>query len=85
MNYDISVIIPVYNAEKYIGKTLKSLINQNYDFRKIEVLLINDGSIDNSLKICQNYAEKYNNIKVFTHENHGVSYTRNIGLKNAKG
>lgn len=83
--YDISVIIPIYNAEKYLKKTIKSLINQDYDFRKIEVLLINDGSQDNSLKICEEYSKKYSNIKVFTGENQGVSYARNIGIKNATG
>ena len=84
-NYDISVIIPVYNCSKYLSNTIKSLIKQNYDFRKIEVLLIDDGSKDNSLEICNKYAEKYNNIKVFHHENSGVSYTRNVGLKRANG
>lgn len=83
--YDISVIIPIYNCEKYIRKSLKSLINQNYDFRKIEVLLINDGSTDKSLEICESFSKKYSNIKVFSHENRGVSYTRNIGLMNATG
>lgn len=84
-NYDISVIIPLYNCEKYINKAIKSLLNQTYDFRKIEVLLINDGSSDTSLEIAKNYAKKYSNIKVFSHENKGVSYTRNVGLKNALG
>lgn len=83
--YDISVIIPVYNCEKFIKTAIKSLINQTYDFRKIEVLLINDGSTDNSLEICKSYERKYSNIKVFSHENRGVSYTRNVGLMNATG
>lgn len=83
--YDISIIMPIYNCGKYVKKAIKSLINQNYDFRKIELLLINDGSTDNSLEICSEFAKKYSNIKVFSHDNHGVSYTRNIGIKNATG
>lgn len=84
-SYDITVVIPVYNSSSYIKKTIKSLVNQNYDFRKIEVLLIDDGSKDNSLDICRDFQKKYSNIKVFSHENHGVSYTRNVGINNANG
>lgn len=84
-NYDISVIIPIFNCEKYLSKAIKSLINQTYDFRRIEVLLIDDGSKDHSLEIANNFSKKYDNIKVYSHENRGVSYTRNVGLQKATG
>ena len=79
----ISVIVPIYNSEKYLKKCLDSLVSQT--LKNIEILLINDGSSDNSLEICKNFERKYSNVKVFSHENKGVSYTRNVGLMNAKG
>lgn len=79
----VSIIVPVYNAEKYISKCLESILRQSY--KNIELLLLNDGSSDNSLKIIKEYAKKYNFIKIFTHKNKGVGFTRNIGIKNAKG
>ncbi|MEI0495511.1 glycosyltransferase family 2 protein [Brachyspira intermedia] len=79
----ISIILPVYNAEKYIGKCLRSLINQTYD--NIEILCINDGSKDNSYNILKKYSEKDNRIKVFTQENSGSGKARNVGLDNAYG
>ncbi len=79
----VSVIIPVYNASKSLNKTLESLINQTYS--DLEIILINDGSKDSSLDICRQYAEKDSRITVLTHENHGVSYTRNRGLDIATG
>ena len=51
--YDVSVVIPVYNAEKYLDECILSLVNQTYDFSSIQVLLINDGSTDKSLEICK--------------------------------
>ncbi|MEI0495510.1 glycosyltransferase [Brachyspira intermedia] len=83
MNNLISIILPVYNAEKYIEKCLKSLITQTYN--NIEILCINDGSKDNSYNILKKYAEKDNRIKVFTQENSGPAKTRNVGLDNASG
>ncbi len=81
---DISVIVPVYNAEKYIISCLDSLINQTK--KEIEIILINDGSKDNSLEILNKYAEKYPNlIKVISQENQGLSVTRNNGIKCANG
>lgn len=79
----ISVIVPVYNAEKYLHRCIDSILAQTFiDF---ELLLINDGSKDNSGKICDEYAAKDNRIRVFHKENGGVSSARNLGLDNAKG
>lgn len=79
----ISVIIPVYNAEKYLDECLQSVLKQSFiDF---ELLLINDGSTDESGTICNSYAADDNRIKVFHKENGGVSSARNLGLNHAKG
>ena len=79
----VSVIVPVYNAEKYIKRCLDSILAQSY--RYFEVLLIDDGSTDNSGKICDEYALNDNRIRVIHKENSGVSATRNIGITEAKG
>lgn len=83
MQEKISVIIPVYNVEKYISKCLDSIVNQTY--KNIEIILVNDGSIDKSGLICDEYAKGYNNIKVFHKDNGGVSSARNLGIDNASG
>lgn len=79
----VSVIVPVFNVDKYIEKTIETLLNQTY--LNIEILLIDDGSTDNSGKICDIYAEKCNKIKVFHQNNNGVSSARNLGINNARG
>jgi len=79
----ISVIIPVYNVEPYIRKCLDSVINQTYT--NLEILCINDGSIDSSGKICDEYAKKDGRIRVFHQPNQGVAAARNIGLRNITG
>ena len=79
----ISVIVPVYNIEKYIAKCIESILNQTYE--DFELLLIDDGSNDNSGEICDEYAKKDKRIRVFHKENGGVSSARNLGLKNIKG
>lgn len=84
-NYKVSIIIPVYNVERYLRSCLDSLLMQTIDFKDMEILLINDGSTDRSLLICKEYAEFYPNIKVFDKENEGVSKTRNLGLDVATG
>lgn len=76
----LSIIIPVYNAEKTISKTLDSILVQNT--KNIEILIINDGSTDNSLEIIKKYGNK---IKIINQENQGVSKARNNGIKNANG
>ena len=79
----ISIIIPVYNAEPYLTKCLDSIICQ--DIQDCEVLLIDDGSTDNSASICQQYSGKYDNITFIHKENGGVSSARNAGLNIAQG
>ena len=79
----ISVIVPVYNVEQYVGECIESILNQS--FYDIELILINDGSKDNSGFICDEYAKKDNRIKVIHKKNEGVSIARNIGIKNASG
>lgn len=79
----VSIIIPVYNAEKSIATTVESLIKQSYT--DIEIIIINDGSIDNSGAVCNEIAKKDNRIRVIHIENNGVSNARNEGLRNSKG
>lgn len=79
----ISVIVPVYNVEKYLDRCLNSLLNQTY--KNIEIILIDDGSTDNSSSICDRYANKYSNIVVIHKKNEGQSSARNIGLQNING
>lgn len=83
--YKVSVIVPVYNVEQYLRGCLDSLLAQTIDHDQMEVLLINDGSTDNSLGICEEYAELFPMFKVFSQENAGVSAARNTGIRNAKG
>lgn len=78
-----SVIIPVYNVEKYLEKCLQSILNQKYS--DYEVIVVDDGSMDNSGHICDIYAEKYDCLSVFHIPNEGVSNARNTGLRKAKG
>lgn len=79
----VSVIIPVYNMEKYIEKCIESVLNQT--FREFEVLLIDDGSTDSSGEICDRYAESNNQIHVFHQNNQGLSAARNTGIAMAQG
>ena len=79
----VSVIIPVYNVQKYLLKCVESVINQTYT--NIEIILIDDGSKDTSGKICDEIAEKDQRIRVIHTENRGVSAARNMGLSFAVG
>ena len=80
----ISIIVPIYNAEKYIERCIKSIIDQ--DYKNIEIILIDDGSKDNSNKICKKIKEYDNRIKFITNnKNSGVSNARNIGIENSNG
>lgn len=79
----ISVIVPVYNAEKYLDRCLRSLVDQSYE--NLEILLVNDGSTDRSAAICKAWGEKDARIKVLYQENQGVSAARNYGLDCAAG
>ena len=77
----LSIIIPVYNVEQYISKCIESVINST--FQDYELILVDDGSTDESGEICDVYAAKDNRIKVIHQENGGVSYARNIGMNNS--
>lgn len=79
----ISVIVPVYNGKEYLEECIESILNQIY--KDIELLLIDDGSKDNSLEICKAWADKDDRIRVIHQENMGVSAARNRGLKEARG
>lgn len=83
MNDLVSVIVPIYNTEKYVRQCIESLINQTY--QNLEIILVDDGSTDSSVLICKEYQEKDNRIKLYTKENGGVSSARNLGIKNATG
>ena len=83
MNTLISIIIPVYNVEKYLRQCLDSVLSQTY--KSIELILIDDGSTDSSGKICDEYANMYSQIKVVHQNNAGLSAARNAGIKLAKG
>ena len=79
----ISVIVPVYNSEKFLKECLGSLLAQTY--ADIEIIAVNDGSTDNSAAILNEFADKDNRVKIVSIENHGVSYARNVGIDNAMG
>lgn len=79
----ISVIIPIYNSEKYLKECIESVLNQNY--LDLEIVLIDDGSTDNSKLICEQYAQIYNNITLYCQTNQGASAARNLGIKKACG
>ena len=82
-NPKISVIVPVYNVEKYLAECLDSIINQT--LKDIEIICLNDGSTDNSLAILKEYASKDSRIILIDKQNDGLGYTRKIGLDNATG
>ena len=83
MKEKISIIVPIYNSEKYLKRCLDSIINQTY--KNLDIILINDGSTDNSLKICKQYKDQDQRIMLINQKNHGVSYTKNKALKLATG
>ena len=82
-NVKVSVIVPVYNVEKYLKDCLDSVVNQTLE--DIEIICVNDGSTDNSLAILEDYAEKDSRIKIITQENKGLGGARNTGLYHANG
>ena len=78
-----SILVPVYNVEKYLKECIESVLKQTYT--NYEVILINDGSTDNSGKICNDYAEKYSQIRVYHQENRGLMLARKQGILKASG
>lgn len=83
MNALVSIIVPIYNADKYLNRSLKSIINQTYT--NLEIILINDGSTDSSLEICKEYVEKDKRIVLIDKINEGVSIARNTGIQKSSG
>ena len=79
----VSIIIPVYNTADYIRQTVESVCNQT--LKEIEILIINDGSTDNSLEIIQELSQEDTRIRIFNQENQGLSKSRNLGINHAKG
>ena len=79
----ISIVIPVYNAAAYLPDMLDSIISQSYT--EIEIILVNDGSVDNSSIICHKYEEQYKFITVYDRQNYGASASRNFGVEKASG
>jgi glycosyltransferase involved in cell wall biosynthesis len=81
----LSIVVPVYNGEEYLSRCVDSLLNQNIDPKNYEIILINDGSKDGSLKIAAAYEKKYEQIQVINQVNVGLGATRNVGIKLAIG
>ncbi|MCF7560043.1 glycosyltransferase [Sabulilitoribacter multivorans] len=81
----LSIIIPLYNVEKYVSTCLDSILNQGLNEKEYEILIINDGSTDNSLEIVENFEQKYSHIHVYSKKNGGVGSARNKGIDLAKG
>ncbi|CEQ23954.1 capsular polysaccharide biosynthsis protein [[Clostridium] sordellii] len=79
----ISIIVPVYNVEEYVGKCIESVLNQEY--RRLELVIVDDGSKDKSGEICDSYKEKDNRVKVVHTINRGLSAARNEGIRHATG
>ena len=79
----ITIILPIYNVEKYLEESLKSILNQSY--KDYELIVVDDGSTDKSLSILNKYKSKFNKIRIFTEDNRGVSEARNLALGHAKG
>lgn len=87
MKYKVSIIVPIYNAEKYLKECIESIINQTIGFENIQVILVNDGSIDNSKSIIDEFSKKYQNIDaIYLQKSHSLGgFARNEGIKNAQG
>ena len=79
----ISVIVPVYKVEQYLGRCVESLLAQTY--KNVEIILVDDGSPDSCPAMCDEYAAKYEKIQVIHQENKGLSGARNTGIDHAKG
>lgn len=83
MKYKLSIIIPIYNSEKYLESCILSILNQTLS--NYEIILINDGSIDNSQKICEKYSKQYDYIRLINTKNNGAASARNLGMSISDG
>lgn len=81
----LSIIVPCYNLYGYVDKTIASLLNQNVEKNQYEIILVDDGSTDNTLEVIEKFANENSNVRVISQQNAGVSRARNNGLKNALG
>ncbi|MCK5666239.1 MAG: glycosyltransferase family 2 protein, partial [Thiotrichaceae bacterium] len=79
----VSILIPLYNAQKHITETIENCLSQTY--KNIEIIIVDDGSNDDGLQIVKEYADKYENIKVFTQENSGAPRARNLAFEKSNG
>lgn len=82
-DYLITIVVPIYNSSKYLCRCINSIINQTY--QNLEIILVDDGSTDNSLDMCNKYADKDNRIKVIHKDNSGAAASRNVGINHAMG
>lgn len=85
MNKQLSIIVPVYNVEKYIYKCIDSLYHQGLSDDCFEIIIVNDGTLDTSMKIVSSFVDQHSNIKIINQENQGLSVARNNGLAQAEG
>ena len=85
MKIKLSIIIPAYNAAKTLVRTVDSIVNQNYSNLNYEIIIINDGSTDNTVSVLNGISKLYKNVCIIHKENGGVSSARNAGLKVAQG
>lgn len=81
----LSIVIPIYNVEKYVHKTLESIFSQKFSQNSIEVIVVNDGTRDNSMYIVNEFSDKFDNLRIINQKNQGLSVARNTGLKEARG
>ena len=83
--YDVSIVVAVYNNDRYLKDCIESVLKQTHNVKRIQLILVNDGSTDKSLEICKEYEKNNENILVIDKENGGVSSARNAGIKKAEG
>lgn len=84
-NIKLSIIIPIYNVEKYISDCISSIYRQDFDEEEFEIIIVNDGTKDKSMEIVQSFAEQHTNIIIINQENQGLSTTRNNGMEHVNG
>lgn len=82
---DLSIVVPTYNAERYLKKCINSILNQNISQDRYEIIIVNDGSVDSSASIAREYEERYPSVRVLSQHNQGLSIARNNGLGIASG